>query len=275
MRKGNRLLLTACGLLALMTVVLLALISLFQVRGLTVIQQTTEIGYQSETTDMMTFSFSYLTDASQKAEVTHVQLIARDFPVYITGSMTRSFGPFRVTTLQLVIAPMETDWPEEGGIDVSDAVLTFDDGTTQQIDFGDLKLIPTLDNSGPFEITEMTSESDGSFLVRLQATKMLHFASISSTVLSDVQSVLELTINDKPVEEWRGLLVPEGEIVIQGRFVPDSVPQLQTMRLTPTIILEDEKGTEYALQLTTERQRQEDFTVFNLLSYTKKGGSGG
>ena len=154
MRKGNRLLLTACGLLALMTVVLLALISLFQVRGLTVIQQTTEIGYQSETTDMMTFSFSYLTDASQKAEVTHVQLIARDFPVYITGSTTRSFGPFRVTTLQLVIAPMETDWPEEGGIDVSDAVLTFDDGTTQQIDFGDLKLIPTLDNSGPFEITD-------------------------------------------------------------------------------------------------------------------------
>ena len=41
MRKGNRLLLTACGLLALMTVVLLALISLFLVRGLTVIQHTT------------------------------------------------------------------------------------------------------------------------------------------------------------------------------------------------------------------------------------------
>ena len=97
----------------------------------------------------------------------------------------------------------------------------------EQIRLGKLKLVPKEKNEGPYEITEMTSKDDGSFVIRLNATKMLHFASISSTAAENVLDVLELIINDKPVEEWKGLLVPQGEIVIQGLslihiYVPDS-----------------------------------------------------
>ena len=117
----------------------------------------------------------------------------------------------------------------------------------------------------------MTSKDDGGFTIRLNATKMLHFASISSTAAENVLDVLELIINDKPVEEWKGLLVPQGEIVIQGGFKEKTVDPAQSMRLSPTMVLEDEKGNPFDLQFTTQRKRQEGFNVFNLLSTTRKG----
>ena len=143
----------------------------------------------------------------------------------------------------------------------------------EQIRLGKLKLVPKEKNEGPYEITEMTSKDDGSFTIRLNATKMLHFASISSTTTENVLDVLELIINDKPVEEWKGLLVPQGEIVIQGSFKDKTVDPLQSMRLSPTMVLEDEKGNPFDLQFSTQRKRQEGFNVFNLLSTTRKGGS--
>ena len=273
MRKGNRLLLIMTGLLGLCAAVLLLLVSVFRVESLTIIEQNTELIYQSSSAEMMGFEFSYLSAQDESKTVETLRFVAKDFPVYVIGRTTQSFGPFEVTTVQAVIAPMDTEWPESGGLDLSDAILTFTDGREEQIRLGKLKLVPKEKNEGPYEITEMTSKDDGSFMIRLNATKMLHFASISSTATENVLDVLELIINDKPVEEWKGLLVPQGEIVIQGSFKDKTVDPLQSMRLSPTMTLEDEKGNPFDLQFTTERKRQEGFNVFNLLSTTRKGGS--
>ena len=273
MRKGNRLLLILTGILGLCAVVLLLLVSVFRVESLTIIEQNTELIYQSSSAEMMGFEFSYLSAQDEPKTVATMRFVARDFPVYVIGRTTQSFGPFEVTTVQAVIAPMDTEWPESGGLDLSDAILTFTDGSEEQIRLGKLKLVPKEKNEGPYEITEMTSKDDGSFTIRLNATKMLHFASISSTTTENVLDVLELIINDKPVEEWKGLLVPQGEIVIQGSFKDKTVDPLQSMRLSPTMVLEDEKGNPFDLQFSTQRKRQEEFNVFNLLSTTRKGGS--
>ena len=273
MRKGNRLLLILTGILGLCAAVLLLLVSVFRVESLTIIEQNTELIYQSSSAEMMGFEFSYLSAQDEPKTVAAMRFVARYFPVYVIGRTTQSFGPFEVTTVQAVIAPMDTEWPESGGLDLSDAILTFTDGSEEQIRLGKLKLVPKEKNEGPYEITEMTSKDDGSFTIRLNATKMLHFASISSTTTENVLDVLELIINDKPVEEWKGLLVPQGEIVIQGSFKDKTVDPLQSMRLSPTMVLEDEKGNPFDLQFSTQRKRQEGFNVFNLLSTTRKGGS--
>ena len=60
MRKGNRLLLILTGILGLCAAVLLLLVSVFRVESLTIIEQNTELIYQSSSAEMMCFEFSYL-----------------------------------------------------------------------------------------------------------------------------------------------------------------------------------------------------------------------
>lgn len=274
MKKGKRLLIFTLGFLGLMTIALLGLISVFQVQDLTVIRQETEILYQPDTSEIMSFEFSYLSVLDNPEEIEKISFVAKDFPVYIVDRSRQIFGPFQVTTVKAVIAPKEMEWPETGGLDLSETLLTLSGGNTVQVNLGSLRLVQKIKHEGPFQITEMTSDPDGSFVIRIDAQKMLHFASIANTMNDDVLAVLDITINDKPVADWKGLLVPQGEIVIHGEFNEKAVPELQTMRLSPTITLEDEKGNPFQVQFTTERNRQTPFTVFNLLSYTRqKGGS--
>lgn len=274
MKKGKRLLIFTLGFLGLMTIALLGLISVFQVQDLTVIRQETEILYQPDTSEIMSFEFSYLSVLDNPEEIEKISFVAKDFPVYIVDRSRRTFGPFQVTTVKAVIAPKEMEWPETGGLDLSETILTLSGGNTVQVNLGTLRLVQKIKHEGPFQITEMSSNPDGSFVIRIDAQKMLHFASIANTMNDDVLAVLDITINDKPVADWKGLLVPQGEIVIHGEFKEKAVPELQTMRLSPTITLEDEKGNPFQVQFTTERTRQTPFTVFNLLSYTRqKGGS--
>ena len=77
----------------------------------------------------MGFEFSYLSAQDESKTVETLRFVAKDFPVYVIGRTTQSFGPFEVTTVQAVIAPMDTEWPESGGLDLSDAILTFTDGS--------------------------------------------------------------------------------------------------------------------------------------------------
>ena len=158
MRKGNRLLLILTGILGLCAVVLLLLVSVFRVESLTIIEQNTELIYQSSSAEMMGFEFSYLSAQDEPKTVATMRFVARDFPVYVIGRTTQSFGPFEVTTVQAVIAPMDTEWPESGGLDLSDAILTFTDGSEEQIRLGKLKLgfYPT-----PFHRLDRISEEYG------------------------------------------------------------------------------------------------------------------
>ena len=272
MKRGNRLTMLMGGLLSVTAVVLLVLVSVFRVDKLTMIGQSTELIYQSDTSETMSFQFSYLSAQDQIQPIRQVRFVAKDFPVYLIEQDTHSFGPFVVITVQAIIAPMETEWPEEGALDLSDALLVFEDGTEQQISFGELSLVSKMKNKGPFEITEMTGKDDGSFTIRLDASKMLHFAGIRNSTLEDVLSVLDITINEKQIDEWKGLLVPEGEIVIKGKFKEEAVDPLHSMKLSPVITLEDEKGNQFDLQFSTERKQQKAFNVFNLLTTTRKGG---
>ena len=219
MKRGNRLTMLMGGLLSVTAVILLVLVSVFRVDKLTMIEQSTELIYQSDTSETMSFQFSYLSAQDQIQPIRQVRFVAKDFPVYLIEQETHGFGPFVVITVQAIIAPMETEWPEEGALDLSDALLVFEDGTEQQISFGELTLVSKMKNKGPFEITEMVSKDDGSFTIRLDASKMLHFAGIRNATVDDVLSVLDITINEKKIDEWKGLLVPEGEIVIEGKFM--------------------------------------------------------
>lgn len=273
MKKGNRLLMAALGLLSLIAIVLFALVTLNKVKTMTIIRQDTEIVYQESSENPMTIELSYLASRDHKKEITQISFNAAKFPVYIIEEKTQEFGPFEVVTLKAVIAPAETSWPENGMLDCSEMNFLYDDGSTDTKELGSVHLVKPTPAKGPFEITETKINGDGSFQLKLNATKMLHLSSISSTLMEEVRTVLSLTINGKPEEDWKGLLAPQGEIVIEGKFINEAVPVLQSMQLSPVITFEDEKGNLSSLQITIRRNQQKDFSIFNLLSYTKKGGN--
>ena len=85
MRKGNRLLLILTGILGLCAAVLLLLVSVFRVESLTIIEQNTELIYQSSSAEMMGFEFSYLSAQDEPKTVAAMRFVARDFPVYVIG----------------------------------------------------------------------------------------------------------------------------------------------------------------------------------------------
>ena len=64
MRKGNRLLLIMTGLLGLCAAVLLLLVSVFRVESLTIIEQNTELIYQSSSAEMMGLSLIHISSLS-------------------------------------------------------------------------------------------------------------------------------------------------------------------------------------------------------------------
>ncbi len=184
------------------------------------------------------------------------------------------YGRYRVHTVhcELVGAP---DTATIDGIQLSKALIQFNDGSQMRADLGSIHLYLREAHHAPLDHRSSSGSSDGTSETLYKVEENLQLRSIEGTLFSQMADRIHLEVNGRPAEVAGGMRLEKGDRLRLTAKIPPTEESSEAYILfdvQPLITLVDEQGRDYAQRVYNLNSLYHNYDFYRLYQYLKEQG---
>lgn len=236
---------------------------------------------------MRDFDFSYITNAGDSRHVASISfpgteaiaIRVDDTSTNLSPEFIHNYGPYTVRDVTVTVEDLDATSVFEP-LELSKGTVTFDNGETQEVDFG--RVIIT--NHGekyaltPFISTTLSGSSDmeNTDNSTFSAFEDLRLMGIESPLFQDLGSMLSLEIDGVPLQDIMGMKFKKGDVITLTTSITPT-KQLNSAytgyEVQPLLTWQDSKGDPHTQILSDINYNPYRFQLFGILKYLKERGA--
>lgn len=237
-------------------------------------------------------SLIYITDVSDDRRVIDVKF--KDHP-NIHTSIARNNSSFFSTfnfntveedqgetygryTLHDVMIDIVIDQYEEAEetIELKDAWITFDDGSTRQVDIGSILLYRASKRNDDIDINYSSSSSDGTKIMGGKVTRGIKLLGVDMPTVPEGNEIFTIKVGDKIYTDISGIHYYEHqpiEIIVETKEPQNIVNKYTFYDIRPELSYEKEDGSIASERILNVRYKNRDFNIIDVFKYLKARGA--